>query len=87
MIIIKNDKSFNNYKCLVIYLSILIILLTIQSSYCSQRINDYIIKNITYGKNKYDVEIELEYNKNKINKEFIVLCKGVNSKNFSIFSY
>ena len=66
MIIIKNDKSFNNYKCLVIYLSILIILLTIQSSYCSQRINDYIIKNITYGKNKYDVEIELEYNKNKI---------------------
>ena len=43
----------------------LIIISIFGPSYCCQKRNDYIIKNITYGKNKLDVEIELEYDKNK----------------------
>ena len=61
MIIIKNGKSCNNYKILLVIL----ILFIIKPSSCSKKINDYIIKNITYGKNKRDVSIDLQYDKNK----------------------
>ena len=62
MIIIKNGKSFKNYKCLFIILGILYV---IDPSFCSKKINDYFIKNINYDKNKNDITIDLEYDKNK----------------------
>ena len=60
MIIIKSSK---NYKCLSF---LLIILLSIYSSSCSKKINDYIIKNIAYGKNRKDVSVDLEFDETKI---------------------
>ena len=60
MIIINSCK---NYKCLS---SLLIILLNIYPSFCSNKINDYIIKNIAYGKNRDDIVVDLEYDKTKI---------------------
>ena len=62
MIIIINGKSFNNYKCLFIILGILYI---IHPSFCSKKINDYLVKNINYDKNKNDITIDLEYDKTK----------------------
>ena len=59
MIIIKSSK---NYKCLSF---LLIILLSIYSSSCSKKINDYIIKNIAYGKNRKDVSVDLEFDESK----------------------
>ena len=66
MIIINSVK---NYKCLFTYI---IILLYIYPSYSSNNINDYIIKNIVYGKNKNDVKVDLEYD---------------NTQNFNIKNY
>ncbi len=63
MIIIKNGKNCKNKKCLSKFL---IILIAIQLSSCCKKINDYIIKNINYGSNKYNVSIDLEYNKKKV---------------------
>ena len=60
MIIINSCK---NYKCLS---SLIIILLNIYPSFCSNKINDYIIKNIVYGKNRDDIVVDLEYDKTKI---------------------
>ena len=60
MIIINSCK---NYKCLS---SLIIILLNIYPSFCSYKINDYIIKNIAYGKNRDDIVVDLEYDKTKI---------------------
>ena len=57
MIIINSCK---NYKCLS---SLIIILLNIYPSFCSNKINDYIIKNIAYGKNRDDIVVDLEYDK------------------------
>ena len=62
MIIIKYEKKFNKYKILF---SLLFILSFLRPTFCCKKINDYLIKNIIYGKNKNDVAIELEYNKNK----------------------
>ena len=55
--------SCNNYKCLSI---LLIISLYICPSFCSKNNNDYLIKNVAYGKNNNDVVIDLEYDSNKI---------------------
>lgn len=62
MIIIKYGKSCNHYKCLFILLLIIILIHTV---FCSKKINDYLIKKITYGKHKYNVSIDLQYNENK----------------------
>ena len=62
MIIIKYGKSYNNPKLLF---SFLLIILLARPSFCCKKINDYLIKNITYSENKYDVAIDLQYNKNK----------------------
>ena len=56
-------KSCNNYKCLSIFI---ILLICINPSSCSSKINDYIIKNIIYGKDRKDVAVDLEYDKTKI---------------------
>ena len=56
MIIIKS-------KCLFPFI---MILLTISLSSWSKIINDYIIKNFTYGKNKNDIAVDLEFDKSKI---------------------
>ena len=56
-------KCCNNYKCLSLFL---IILLNINLLQCSNIINDYIIKNISYGKNRKDIAVDLEYDKTKI---------------------
>ena len=56
MIIIKS-------KCLFPFI---MILLTISLSSCSKIINDYKIKNFTYGKNKNDIAVDLEFDKTKI---------------------
>ena len=63
MIIIKNGKTSKNRKCLYIFLVIFII---IHQSSCCKNKNDYIIKKISYGNNKDEVEIELQYDKNKV---------------------
>ena len=63
MIIKKNRKSSNHYKCLYI---LLIVIFFIHPSLCCKKINDYIIKNISYGKNKCDIQVELQYNKDKV---------------------
>ena len=62
MILIKNGKNSYNYKCLSIFLMILLI---IPFSLSDKTKNDYIIKNINYGKNKYNVSIDLQYDKSK----------------------
>ena len=62
MIIIKYGKNYNSHKFL---LRFLLILLLVEPNFCCKKINDYLIKNIAYGKNKYDVAIDLQYNKNK----------------------
>ena len=59
MIIIKTCK---NYKCLSIFI---ILLVCIYPCSCYNKINDYIIKNIVYGKNRNDVSVDLEYDKTK----------------------
>ena len=59
MIIIKSGK---NYKCLSFYI---ILFLCIYQSSCSNKINDYLIKNIIYGKNKNDIKVDLEYDESK----------------------
>ena len=59
MIIIKSCK---NYKCLSFYI---ILFLCICNSSCSNKINDYLIKNIIYGKNKNDIKVDLEYDDSK----------------------
>ena len=56
-------KSCYNYKWISAFI---IISLYICPSFCSKNINDYIIKNIVYGKNKNDVVVDLEYDNNKI---------------------
>ena len=48
--------SCNNYKCLSI---LLIISLYICPSFCSKNNNDYLIKNVAYGKNNNDVVRDL----------------------------
>ena len=60
MIIIKSGK---NYKCLSFYI---ILFLCIYQSSCSNKINDYLVKNIIYGKNKNDIKVDLEYDESKI---------------------
>ena len=55
MIIIKSCK---NYKCLSFYI---ILFLCIYHSSCSNKINDYLIKNIVYGKNKNDIKVIINY--------------------------
>ena len=69
MILIKNGKNTNIYKCFSI---LFILLLIIPFSLCDKKINDFIIKNINYGKNKYNVSIDLQFD---------------NSKKFSIKDY
>ena len=56
-------KCCNNYKCLSLFL---LLLLNINLFQCSNKINDYIIKNISYGKNRNDIAVDLEYDKTKI---------------------
>ena len=63
MLIINNGKTSKNKKCLVI---LLIFFIIVHLSSCCKKINDYIIKKITYGNDKYDVAIELQYDKNKV---------------------
>ena len=56
-------KSSKNYKCLFAFI---MILLSTSLTSCSKIINDYKIKNITYGKNKNDIAVDLEFDKTKI---------------------
>ena len=56
-------KSPKNYKCLF---AIIMIILSISHTSCSKINNDYKIKNITYGKNKNNITIDLEFDKTKI---------------------
>ena len=56
-------KSCKNYKCLFAFI---MLILSISLSSCSNIINDYKIKNITYGKNKNNISVDLEFDETKI---------------------
>ena len=62
MIIINNGKTSKYYKFLLIFL---IKSFLIQTSLCCKNKNDYIIKEITYDKNKENLKVDLQYDKNK----------------------
>ena len=48
------------------FYNLLILLICINPSSCSSKINDYIIKNVVCGKDRKDVAVDLEYDKTKI---------------------
>ena len=62
MIIINNEKSCKYYVFLLIFL---ISSFLIQTSLCCKNKNDYIIKEIIYDKNKENLKVDLQYDKNK----------------------